>query len=123
VSSEGTGSLDPFEGGFAIGLAIETGRIFGHPVATITTVHDRVTLTSVVATSCFAHENTLCPYLYRLTNHGYLLPSLVVVSAKKTQKKPSSLMRLIEYVGKELDFLFRQKLRALIPSPRFRHAM
>jgi hypothetical protein len=32
-------------------------------------------------------------------------------------------MRLIEYVGKELDFLFRKKLRALIPSSRFRHVM
>ena len=108
MSREVTGPLDPFEGGFAISLAIESGGIFDHPVATIAIVDDGITFASVIATSFFVHENTLYPCLYRLTNHGYLLPSLFLECAK-TQKKPSSPMRLIAHFEKELDFSFKEK--------------
>jgi hypothetical protein len=87
MGREGTGSLDPFEGGFAIGLAVEAGRIFGHPVTTITIIDGGMTCAAIVATSLLAHENTLRPCLYRLTNHGYLLPSLFrsLPKIKKTE--------------------------------------
>ena len=83
VSCEGTGTRAPFEGGFTIGLAVQPGGIFLHSVTTITLLDDGVTRTSVIRTSLLGHEHTVSPYFYRLTNHGYLLPSCAIVSGKK----------------------------------------
>jgi hypothetical protein len=119
VGREGTSARNPFEGGFAIGLTIEAGGIFDYPVTTVTAVDDGVTCASVVVASLLGHENTLCPCLYRLTNHGYLLPSLFVECPKNAKKKPSSSMRSIAHVGRELDFFFKEKPTPLSPSSRF----
>jgi hypothetical protein len=83
VSRECTGTRDPFEGGFTIGLAVKAGGIFLHPVTTNTLVYDGVTRASVVRTSLLGHKHTISPHFYGLTNHGYLLPSCPIVSAKK----------------------------------------
>jgi len=70
------GPVDPFEGGLAIGRAIEAAGIFDNSAAAIAAVDDRVTCAPVIRAPSLGHEDAIRAYLYGLTNHGYLLPSL-----------------------------------------------
>jgi hypothetical protein len=75
MGSQIAGARKPLQFGLAICIAIETcGKLY-HAVTTLTFLNDRMTLSSVVGTSIFPHEDALRPCLYRLTNHGYHLPS------------------------------------------------
>ena len=93
MSRETAGSIYPFEGGFAISIAIEAGGIFDHPITAVTVIDDGMAFAPVIRASFLRHKDALRSYLHRLTHHDDLLPSRFFNLAK-TQKKSSSLTEL-----------------------------
>ena len=83
MSCKVAGAIDPLEAGFAIAIAIVACWKMNDPGATEALFHDGMTLPAVVSASFFPHENALRTRLYRLTNHGYHLPS--EIKYKKTR--------------------------------------
>jgi hypothetical protein len=77
VSRQATGGpVDPLEGGLAIGRTIEAVGIFDNSTAPVAAIDDGMTCAPVIRAPSLGHEDALRAYLYGLTNHGYLLPSL-----------------------------------------------
>jgi hypothetical protein len=83
VGSQIAGARKPFQSGLTVGIAIEAGSVFYGSFAPLAFFYYRMTRATVVVTSVLPHEDALRPYFYRLTNHGYHLPS--EIEYKKTR--------------------------------------
>ena len=75
MGSQIAGAMKPLQSGLAVANAIETSWILYSAVAALAFLYYRVTRASVVMTSILSHEDALRIFFYRLTNHGYHLPS------------------------------------------------
>jgi hypothetical protein len=75
MGSQFAGARKPLQFGLAVAIAIETGWILYHAVASFAFFNYRMTFSSVVGTSFLPHVDALRSCLDCLTNHGYHLPS------------------------------------------------
>jgi hypothetical protein len=85
MGGEVAGPTDPLEAGFAVAIAIGACWVLNDTTATLALLYYRMTLPAVVSTAFLSHKDTLCPRLYRLTNHRYHL--LPVLRYKKTRSR------------------------------------
>jgi hypothetical protein len=116
MGGEIAGAVDPLEAGFTVAIAIGTCGVLNDTGTALALLHYRMTLPAVVGAALFPHEDTLCPRLYRLTNHGYhLLPA---IRYKKTRSRTTD-QRVTSgssgfYIA-ESGFLYQLRLRLSMP--------